>query len=188
MTALRMLYGLERLPGTLAADDPRLPSVSLGPSPLRLHSVPLPAEAWESGGVDHAARMAAVRTWLLASCGDYNQVLRRGVTQYLDAIAAHAADHREDLTAALARFHGLYRPEDWCWSALRPLPRAWWRRDGVWQRADLAFWNGDAVIAMRASDFDAGVLPPALQHFWAGEILPVSPFRREFPQTVISMT
>jgi hypothetical protein len=132
--------------------------------------------------------MAAMRTWLLAGCGDYNQALQRGITRYLDAIAAHVAHHRGDLSAALTRFHGLYRPEDLCWSALRPLPRAWWRGDGVWQHAELAFWNGDAVIAMRPSDFDAGALTPGLQHFWAGEILPVSPFRREFPQTVISMT
>jgi hypothetical protein len=181
MTGRRILYGLDRLPCTLAVDDPRLPAVDLGAAPLRLNSVPLPAAAWDAGAADHAARMVAVRSWLLASCGDYNAALRRGVTRYLDAVAAHITHHRDTLAAGLARFHGLYRPEDWCWSAPRPLPRAWWRQDGAWLRADLAFWNGNEVIAMRAQDFETGELPVPFQHFWNGETLPVSPFRRAFP-------
>jgi hypothetical protein len=178
---MRILFGLDRLPSTLAADDARLPAVDLGPAPLRLNSRPLPADAWDAGGADHAARMAAVRSWLLASCGDYNEALRRGVIHYLDAVAAHVARHRDTLTGGLARFHGLYQAEDWCWSALRPLPRAWWHQDGTWARADLAFWNGDAVIGMRARDFATGDLAAPFQHFWNGEILPVSPFRRPLP-------
>lgn len=178
---MRILYGLDRLPGTLAADDARLPAVELGAAPLRLNSLPLPADAWDDSAVDHAARMACARSWLLAGCGDYNEPLRRGIIHYLDAIEAHVEQHRDARAADLARFDGLYRVEDWCWSALRPLPRAWWRHDNSWSRADLAFWTGDAVIAMRARDFDIGALPVAFQQFWNGEILPVSPFRREFP-------
>ena len=181
MTGQRMLHGLDRLPATLAADDPRLPAVDVGAAPLRLNSEPLPPEAWDTGAADHAARMAAMRAWLLAGCGDYNAALRRGVTHYLDAVEAHVARHRDALAAGLARFHGLYRAEDWCWSALRPLPRAWWYQDGAWQRAELAFWTGNEVVAMRAGDFATGELPVAFQQFWAGEILPVSPFRRAFP-------
>jgi hypothetical protein len=185
MTGQRILYGLDRLPSTLAADDDRLPAVDLGAAPLRLNSVPLPAAAWDAAqgdqGEDHGARMAAMRSWLLASCGDYNEALRRSVTHYLDAIAAHVVHHRDDLATGLARFHGLYRVEDWCWSALRPLPRAWWRQDGAWVRAELAFWNGNAVIGMRSQDFETGDLPVSFQHFWNGETLPVSPFRRAFP-------
>jgi hypothetical protein len=181
MIGLRIPYGLDRLPSTLAADDARLPSVVLGAAPLRLNSVPLPADAWDAGGPDHVARMAAVRSWLLASCGDYNAAHRRGITRYLDAIAVHVTHHEEALSAGLARFHGLYRAEDWCWSALRPLPRAWWHQDGTWARAELAFWNGNEVIAMGSRDFDTGELPPAFQQFWIGETLPVSPFRRAFP-------
>jgi hypothetical protein len=181
MTAQRVLYGLDRLPSTLAADDARLPSVVLGAAPLRLNSVPLPADAWDAGGADHVARMAAVRSWLLASCGDYNAALRRGITRYLDAVAAHVTHHEEVLSAGLARFHGLYRAEDWCWSALRPLPRAWLHQDGAWARADLAFWTGNEIIVMGSRDFDTGELAPAFQRFWIGEALPVSPFRRAFP-------
>ena len=181
MTGPRILYGLDRLPSTLAADDDRLPAVDLGAAPLRLNSVPLPVAAWDVAGEDHAARMAALRTWLLAGCGDYNGSLRRAITRYLDAIAAHVAHHRDELATGLARFRGLYRVEDWCWSALRPLPRAWWQKDGTWVRADLAFWDGNAVFEMRPRDFETGDLPIPLQLFWTGETLPVSPFRRAFP-------
>jgi hypothetical protein len=186
MTALRILYGLDRLPRTLAAEDARLPAVDAGATPLRLNSLPLPLESW-AGGEDHPARMAAMRTWLLAGCGDYNEPLRRGVSRYLDAIEAHIGQHRDGLASGLARFHGLYSPEDWCWSALRPLPRAWWRHDDTWARADLAFWDGTAVIAMAARDFTTGELPPQFQQFWRGETLPVSPFRKAFPPGDISL-
>lgn len=181
MTGPRILFSLDRLPTTLAADDPRLPAVEPGTAPLRLNSLPLPPDVWPGGEADHADRMAAVRAWLLAGCGDYNVALRRGVARYLDGVEAHIARHRDALADGLARYHGLYRAEDWCWSALRPLPRAWWLQDGTWARADLAFWNGNEIIAMRARDFESGELPPAFQHFWVGEVLPVSPFRRAFP-------
>jgi hypothetical protein len=125
--------------------------------------------------------MAAVQAWLLIGCGDYNAALRRAVTLYLDTVLAHVAANQDFLAARLARFHGLYRPEDWCWSALRPLPRAWWQEDGAWRRADLAFWNGCEIIVVQPGDFAAGALPPPFRHFWDGETLPVSPFRRPFP-------
>jgi hypothetical protein len=190
MNGLRILYGLDRLPATMPADDVRLPAVRPGAIPLRLNSLPLPVEAWDAGWADHAARMAAVRSWLLASCGDYSVALRRAVTRYLDAVEAHVAQHRDALGADLAQFHGLYRAQDWCWSALRPLPRAWWQHDGAWMRADLAFWDGKAIVAMQPKDLDAGALPVPFQRFWIGETLPVSPFRREFPTgpDVVSLT
>jgi hypothetical protein len=181
MTELRILYGLDRLPATLSADDARLPAVIAGAVPLRLNSLPLPIDAWDTELADHAARLATVRSWLLAGCGDYNVALRRGVSQYLAAVEAHVAEHSAALTGDLAQFHGLYRVQDWCWSALRPLPRAWWRQDGDWLRADLAFWDGSAIIAMQAGDFANGVLPVPFHRFWTGEALPVSPFRRAFP-------
>jgi hypothetical protein len=185
MTKVRILYGLDRLPNTPAADDARLPGVDLDAAPLRLNSFPLPVADWAGGEADHAARMAAVRAWLLASCGDYNVALRRAVTLYLDTIAAHVTRHRDTLATGLVRFHGLYRVEDWFWSALRPLPRAWWQQDGSWMRADLAFWNGNGVIAIRSRDFDTGGLPVPFQHFWNGQTLPVSPFRRTLPDELL---
>ncbi|MSP01609.1 MAG: hypothetical protein EXR07_11265 [Acetobacteraceae bacterium] len=169
------------MPSTLSTDDTRLPAVDLVAAPLRLNSVALPAEAWGSGDPDRAPRIQAMRTWLLASCGDYNVALQRAVTRYLEAITTHAADNSDALATGLAPFLGLYRVEDWCWSALRPLPRAWWRQDGAWLHADLAFWDGSAVIAMTSRDFATGELPRPFQNFWKGQTLPVSPFRREFP-------
>jgi hypothetical protein len=179
----RILYGIDRLPATLSPDDPRLPAISVDASPLRLNSLPLPLDAWGDGADGHAARVTATHAWLLAACGDYNGALRRDVARYLDLVAGHIEDHRDELTAGLARFHGLYQPEDWFWSALRPLPRAWWWRDGEPAHADLSFWDGDAVIAIRPDDFATDDLPTALQYFWRDETLPVSPFRREFSVT-----
>ena len=181
MIPTRILFGLDRLPTTMADDDERLPGVQPSAAPLRLNSVPVPPDAWGSGSADHTARMAALRGWLLAGCGDYNGSLQRAVSHYLDAIQAHVAEHRDVLAQRLAPFHGLYRIEDWCWSALRPRPRAWWRHDDRWERADLAFWDGTAVIAMNPRECDGGVLPPSLRNFWDGQVLPVSPFRRPFP-------
>jgi hypothetical protein len=181
MDGRRLLYGLKRLPRTLATNDARLPAVVLGDAPLRLNSVPLEASAWGAGQTDHATRMAAMRAWLLARCGDYEGTLRRCVTRYLDGVEDHVAHNRGSLTAGLALFEGLYSPDDWCWSALRPLPHAWWRQGDVWVKADLAFWDGRSVVTMQPAAFEAGVLPVAFQQFWDGQILPVSPFRRDFP-------
>ena len=181
----RILFGLDRLPASLDPGDPRLPGVEPGPGKLRLNSVPVPAEFWPAG-MDHAARRAAFRGWILEHCGDYNEALRRAVGRYLDAVAAHVAAHREELAQGLARYEGLFAVEDWVWSALRPLPRAWWRTGDTWSRAPVAFWDGRDVIAMTPGDLDAAALPPSLEKFWRGQVLPVSPFRRADAQSVIS--
>ncbi len=183
MSGPRILFGLDRVPASMDPGDPRLPGVAAGSGPLRLNTVPLPAEAWPEA-TDHAARWAALRTWLVASCGDYNESLRRAVARYFDAVAAHVAEHR----AELPRFDGLFAAEDWMWSAFRPLPRAWWRVGETWSRAPLAFWNGRGVIALTPADIPGGGLPPGLGGFWRGQVLPVSPFRRADAQSVISST
>jgi hypothetical protein len=172
----------------LPANDARLPGVVVDATPLRLNSHPLPIEAWGEGGNDHAARIAAARAWLLAACGDYNGALRRAVSGYIDAVAHHIELRRTELTADLARFHGLYRPEDWIWSALRPLPRAWWREGEGWRHADLAFWDGAAVIAMRADEIVWNDLPREFQRFWINQTLPVGPFRRPIPSAPLTVS
>lgn len=158
-----------------------MPHIVCGREPLRLHSVPMPLDAWEDGARDHDARMAATRTWLLRACGDYNLALGRRVTRYLDAVAAHIDRHRDALAAGLARFHGLYQPDDWFFSALRPLPRAWWQQGDAWSRADLAFWDGQAIVSTAADTFAGGDLPPEFAEFWRGAVLPVTPFRQDIP-------
>ncbi len=177
---MRLLFGLERVPASMAEDDPRLPSVELAQTPLRLNSLPLPQAAWGADVASHQGKVAATTAWLQAQCGDYNAGLRRAVARVLDAYAAQIDLHRAEIAADLARFDGLYRPEDLLWSALRPLPRAWWRQGGQWQRADLAFWDGRHMHAVlpRAVDGDAwGVVAPFAGRFWQANGLPMSPFR-----------
>ncbi|GAC1347191.1 MAG: hypothetical protein NVSMB18_31440 [Acetobacteraceae bacterium] len=169
---MRLLYGMERLPRSLDLNDKRLPAVELGSAPLRLNSEPVPAAVLESAGEGHAARVAALTAWLQSLAGDY-AVARRGfVAGYMDVLAAEVDRHRAALTAGLARYDGLYAPEDWIWSALRPLPRAW--LDG--ERIDVAFWDGTAVIAVRLEQ--GAAIPDQCRGFWRGEVLPRSPFRR----------
>ena len=108
----------------------------------------------------------------------------------------------------LQRYDGLYAPEDWLWSALRPLPRAWLPTASGMVPADVAFWDGAQVIAV---DFDgklqaeglaicrvtpavlAGeplsllrLLPQSFRCFWRGQTLPVSPFRQPIPSGVLA--
>ena len=165
---MRVLYGLDRIPSSLSPDDPRLPSLVLGAEKLRLNTIPLPWAAWSEVAQD--AHWVASEAWLLAQCGDYNKGLRRAVTRYLAEVAAHIQVNRPSLESGLAAYGGLYCPEDWRWSALRPLPRAWWQEDGTWRRADIAFWDGARIRV--------GDMP--LIDFWVGETLPRSPFRRVF--------
>ena len=201
-------FGMDRLPRALSPDDPRLPGVTVGDAPLRWNTEPLPADAMAQATGDHAARVAAMRTFLHALCGDYAPLRIRFVDAYLDALAAQIDAHRSELARGLQRFDGLYAPEDWLWSALRPLPRAWLRCDGGMVRADFAFWDGTQAIAIdltdgmqvtgiavchMPSDVLTGdplallaLLPAGCQSFWQAQILPVSPFRRPIPGGVVN--
>ena len=136
--------------------------------PLRLNTVALPLAAWAEAGPGHDAHWQAMEAWLLAQCGDYNKAVRRLVLQHLDGVRARVAAKQDELATSLARFDGLYQPKDWCWSALRPLPRAWWQEGAEWRRADVAFWDGKQVVVGLPVEMD----------FWVGEGLPRSPFRR----------
>lgn len=201
----RIPFGLDRLPRSLAPDDPRLPGVTVGDTSLRLNTEPLPPEAMTLVIGDHAARIAAIRSFLHGLCGDYAPQRRRFVDAYLDALTAHIAAHRDVLVQDLQRYDGLYAPEDWLWSALRPLPRAWLRTDAGTLMADIAFWDGTQAIAidlgggqamagatvlritpeMLAGDL-LRLLPETFRHFWQGQILPASPFRRPIPLGVLA--
>ncbi len=168
---MRVLYGLERLPRSLSADDPRLPCVELGAAPLRLNSHEVPAAVLAEAGEGHSARVAAMTSWLQSLCGDYAAASRRFVAEYMAFIAAELDRRRDALAAGLARYDGLYAVEDWTWSALRPLPRAWIGRE----RIAMAFWDGQAVVAVDPAN---PVLSGIFREFWEAEVLPRSPFRR----------
>ena len=182
-----MLFGLDRVPRSLAVDDPRLPAVELGPQMLRMHSVPLPVEAWGDDAGSHAGRRAAYTAWLLAQAGDYNVALRRALTRMLDAFDAAILAAEGEIASDLAGFDGLYQPKDRLWSAPRLLPRAWWLAGDVWSRADIAVWDGLSVTALTAAQVNAapdvlGLLPSACAGFWRQGGLPMSPFRRVLPE------
>ena len=81
---LRIPFGLDRLPRTLRADDPRLPGVTVGEDRLRLNSEALPAEAMAAAAGDHAARVVAMRQYLHGLCGDYAPQRLRFVDGYFD--------------------------------------------------------------------------------------------------------
>jgi hypothetical protein len=203
MPPRRIPFGLDRLPRTLPPDDPRLPGVTVSADPLRFNTAPLPADAIATGGASHATRLAAMQQILHAACGDYAPQRERFVHAYLAAITAHIDAHQAELAERLKPYQGLYAPQDWLWSALRPLPRAWLPAGDAMAMADVAFWDGTRPIAILLGDVPdvpdavtcriapallAGpparllcALPACFRQFWQSEILPRSPFRRALP-------
>ncbi len=183
MQGHRLLYGLGRIPASAPPGDPRLPSVRLGAAPLRLNTEPLPPAAMPADASTHPARLDAVRAWLAAASGDYAPRTRRFLDAYLAFVAACIEQHRDVLESRLRRFDGLYAVEDWTWSALRPLPRAWQPGPSGATPVDLAFWDGARLLTvdMAAQPRMEALFPDPLHTFWAGETLPASPFRRTLP-------
>lgn len=169
---MRVLYGLDALPRGMALDDPRLPAVALGAEKLRLNTCPMPASLLAEAGNSHASRVAACTAWLQSLAGPWAASNRRRIADYMDAIAAEIARHRADIEHRLARYDGLYGAEDYVWSALRPLPRAWLIEPGAAPVfTELGFWDGRSLHSM----------PTAPGDFWSDETLPISPFRRPQP-------
>jgi hypothetical protein len=207
---LRIPFGLDRLPRTIALDDPRLRCVVVGDDRLRLNSEPVPADAMPLAVGDHAARVAAAIDWLVSLCGDYAPLQRQFIASYFGFIAAHLDAHRAELVERAEPYDGLYAPDDWLWSALRPLPRGWVPVHGGLLPADMVFWDGSRAVAVELSVREterekamraAGVLvcriapelltgdairlseilPDTFQRFWRDRTLPSSPFRRAVP-------
>ena len=211
----RIPYGLDRLPRTIALDDPRLRCAVVGDDKLRLNSEPVPQDAMPLAIGDHAARVAAATDWLVSLCGDYAPLRRQFIVSYFGFIAAHLDVHRAELVERAKPYDGLYAPEDWLWSALCPLPRGWVLVRDQWLPADVVFWDGTQAIAIEVAAreterqqalYQAGVLvrriapsilagepmqlrqtlPGSFQRFWDGQTLPSSPFRRPIPRGAIS--
>ena len=199
---MRIPFGLDRLPR-----DPTLRSVEVSGRPLRLNTEPIPADAMPLATGDHTARVAAALAWLEGLCGDYAPLRRQFVAAYFRFIAAAIDAHRAELAERLRLYDSLYAPEDFLWSALRPLPRGWVPVGDRWMPADLVFWDGAQAIAIELGardtnrqqallaagicvlriappEFDqlGSILPGGFHRFWDGETLPSSPFRRPIPQ------
>ena len=205
----RIPFGLDRLPGALAPDDPRLPAAEVGAGTLRLNSEPLPPAVLAAAGEGHDGRVAALLAWLEAGCGDYARPLVDFMRSYVGFLETALAARHEELAAALTRFDGLYAPRDWLWSAPRPLPRAWLPTPQGPCKAGVAFWIDGAPLAigldpggrdsaaLRAAGIavlDLGPtalggdpaapgarLPAAFHRFREEMALPASPFRRKLP-------
>jgi hypothetical protein len=198
---LRIPYGLDRLPR-----DPSLRCAEVGDEALRLNSEPVPADAMPLAIGDHAARVAAAIVWLEAQCGDYAPLRRQFIAAYFRCIAAETEVRRGELAERLKPYDGLFAPEDFLWSALRPLPRGWVPAADRWLPADVVFWDGERAIAIEiaARETDRqkalhtagidvrriepgmfgrlhGVLPPNFLRFFECQTLPSSPFRRLIP-------
>ena len=206
-------FGLDRLPRSIGSDDARLPTAYTGVDPLRLNTEPLPPAAMPEAAGDHAARVGAAIDWLVSLCGDYAPLRRRFITTYFAFLATQLDSHRTALAAGLLRYDGLYAPDDWLWSALRPLPRAWLTVPSGPIPAEIAFWDGAQILAIELSVRDTprqaalraaglsvlrmppdaladpaalgALLPSPFHGFWRGQILPASPFRRPVPRGVL---
>jgi hypothetical protein len=210
----RIPFGLARLPRSIGLDDPRLPTAAAGTDLLRLNTEPLPPSVMSEAGSDHAARVASMVDWLVSLCGDYVPLRRRFITSYFAFLAVELDAHRTSLAEGILRYDGLYTPDDWLWSAPRPLPRAWLPGPDGMLPAEIAFWDGAQLLAIELSARDtqgqaalqeAGVqvlritpdalaepgavgalLPISFHKFWRGQTLPASPFRRPLPRGVIA--
>jgi hypothetical protein len=189
----RILFGLSQLPRGVSLDDPRLPGVFLEDKPLRLNAEP---HRGEIAAPDHATRVAVLRAALCAACGDYAREKYRFVHRYFAFIAGEIDASRAPLEEGLQPYARLYTADDWTWSALRPLPRAWIRVGENLLPAGFAFWDGAAVIAVEGEatrvialreagittlSLDGEEFPDSFRAFWAGELLPRSPFRLPWP-------
>jgi hypothetical protein len=206
---LRIPFGLDRLPRSIALDDPRLRCAVVGADKLRLNSEPVPADAMPLAIGDHAARVTAAIEWLTGLCGDYAPLRQQFIGRYFDFIAAHLDAHRDELAERVKRYYGLYAPEDFLWSALRPLPRGWVPVADTLLPADMVFWDGARVVAIELAareterqrslmaagvtvlrvEADANlddIMPDNFRRFWEGLLLPSSPFRRPMPKGVVS--
>ncbi len=209
----RIPFGLDRLPRAIGFDDPRLPTAPAGAELLRLNTEALPLAAMPAVAGDHAARVPAAVDWLISLCGDYAPLRGRFIGAYFGFLAAQIDAHRAALAEDLARYDGLYAPDDWLWSAPRPLPRAWLAGPDGPLPVEIAFWDGTQPLAIELSARDTprqaalrqaglpvlritpdvladptalGVLLPAPFHaFWRGQSLPTSPFRQPIPRGVL---
>ena len=108
----------------------------------------MPPDKALPGVNDHAGRVAAMTQFLFGLCGDYAPRRRHFIQLCLNAVAAHLRLHHAGLGTALKRYHGLYVPDDWIWSALRPLPRACLCAGAEMPPVNIAFWDRRQAVAI----------------------------------------
>lgn len=127
-------------------------------NPLRLNGAGalLTASPPSGGGVE-----AALREALRRLCRPWDRLALRFIDAYFHHVAQAIAAERHRLEARLAPFAGLYRVEDWLFSAPLPLPRAHvcapWAVEAPpearFVAVDFALWLGDRLaVALPVED------------------------------------
>jgi hypothetical protein len=100
-----------------------------------------------------AERLDFLRDHLKSMCGLWDKLPRLFLDAYFRDIADAIARDRPALETLAAKHGGLFRPEDWSFSALCPLPKA--RLPAAPETPiDFAFWTGQdlhAVLIMTAT-------------------------------------
>jgi len=189
-----------------AANPDSAPRIAIEPDaarPLRLWDGPYPfAEPPDlTRLITLTERLDFLKQHLQSLCGVWAKPPRAFLDAYFAWIAAILAANR----AAIERLAGggLFAAEDWSFAAFRPLPSAHLPAGGSLIRADIAFWTGEAFVALELlvggtpraarrrelealrqagvvvvelSPNDSVPLPDSFAGFWHGVALPRSPF------------
>jgi hypothetical protein len=151
----------------LAAPFPCVAIDKAAKRPLRLNSEALNAAA-NFSAPPGATPLNLVKDRLRGLCRPWDRLSLQFLDSYFEHIVNMLGVHQDAIATKLAPFVGLYKAEDWAFSAPKPLPRAhlhapcnaenvrWDVDDFV--PADFAFWLGDRMVAVLSQP---GVLTPA---------------------------
>jgi hypothetical protein len=125
--------------------------------PLRLNSEALNAAA-NFTAPQGATPLNLIKDRLKSFCRPWDRLSLQFLDGYFEHIANMLGVHQDAIATKLVPFVGLYKVEDWAFSAPKPLPRAHLRapRDTGSVRwdvddfvpADFAFWPGDRMVAV----------------------------------------
>jgi hypothetical protein len=94
-----------------------------------------------------AERLDFLRDHLKSLCGLWDKLPRSFLDGYFREIADCVTCNRAALEALAAAHGGLFRPEDWSYAALCPLPQAR-LADAPEPPVDFAFWTGEVLHAV----------------------------------------
>lgn len=96
-----------------------------------------------------------LQTRIADFCDLWSKPTRRWVSCYFEFISARVELNRDLLIERLEKFGGLYKYQDWIYSALAPLPRAWIHispgtplTPETLLPTDFAFWTGNKAVAV----------------------------------------
>lgn len=151
----------ERLAQIHAGAAPGLPLAEIRRGAmLRINSgaLDLPPPPPTEADSPMAARIAA---HLKRLCGGWNKAAAHFLERYFAFLDRQIAQHRAEIEARLAPFEGLFRADDFLYSAPLPLPQAYLAAPAAvapaenraptpadFVKADFALWLGDRLVAV----------------------------------------